>query len=345
MADVELGFVHDFGADEEFVAERGAGARLDGEPLLARGPGYGLEVVGLEATKPELIAPIVERAAGQGLPLPRRSARSRSRSATSPPGGSTGCSAARPARSVDVAAAQLIAREAGAERRVRRASGSPRPTSASTRATTIAAALDEEMLGTLLEVQRERGGRTSVTETTVVDWGLAERTSATADRRATGSAASATRSSQRPTAQPTSRPRARRRSRPRPPTRGSGRSPSPRPPELVDRRAWARNALATLADAARAGRGAGSRPTSTCPGRSARLARRGAGAAIGAEAGLAAGYAAKRVLGQYDVALFGPGRPARLLFVAREPRARPPSSSRPTTTSSCAGSPCTRRRT
>src|SRR3954453_21644369 len=32
MADVEFGFVHDFGADEEFLARRGEGARLDGSP-------------------------------------------------------------------------------------------------------------------------------------------------------------------------------------------------------------------------------------------------------------------------------------------------------------------------
>ena len=51
------------------------------------------------------------------------------------------------------------------------------------------------------------------------------------------------------------------------------------------------------------------------PGPLGGLARRAAGAAIGLEAGLAAGYAAKRVLGQYDVALFGPSGPARLLFV------------------------------
>ena len=51
------------------------------------------------------------------------------------------------------------------------------------------------------------------------------------------------------------------------------------------------------------------------PGPLGGIARRGVGAAIGVEAGLAAGYAAKRVLGQYDIALFGPGRPPRLLFV------------------------------
>ena len=47
----------------------GGGARLDGEELLARGPGYGLEVVGLEATKPELIAPIVAGLEGKAYRL------------------------------------------------------------------------------------------------------------------------------------------------------------------------------------------------------------------------------------------------------------------------------------
>ena len=69
MADVELAYVWDFGADEEFVALHGGGARLDGEELLARGPGYGLEVVGLEATKPELIAPIVAGLEGKAYRL------------------------------------------------------------------------------------------------------------------------------------------------------------------------------------------------------------------------------------------------------------------------------------
>ena len=36
MADVEFGYVYDFGAGEEFVARRGAGARLDGEAIARR---------------------------------------------------------------------------------------------------------------------------------------------------------------------------------------------------------------------------------------------------------------------------------------------------------------------
>jgi coenzyme F420 biosynthesis associated uncharacterized protein len=96
---------------------------------------------------------------------------------------------------------------------------------------------------------------------------------------------------------------------------GLGEVADPPPAELIDRPAWARNALATLAEAAAPleRRIAGELDF---PGPLGTIARRGAGAAIGTEAGLAAGYAAKRVLGQYDVALVGPRRPARLLFVA-----------------------------
>jgi coenzyme F420 biosynthesis associated uncharacterized protein len=96
---------------------------------------------------------------------------------------------------------------------------------------------------------------------------------------------------------------------------GLGEVAHPPAAELVDRRAWARNAQATLAQAVA--------PVEVrvaaeldLPGPLGAVARRGVGAAIGTEAGIAAGYAAKRVLGQYDVAIVGPVRPARLLFVA-----------------------------
>lgn len=52
------------------------------------------------------------------------------------------------------------------------------------------------------------------------------------------------------------------------------------------------------------------------PGPLAGAARALAGAAVGVELGLVTGYLAQRVLGQYDVALVGPARPPRLLFVA-----------------------------
>ena len=67
---------------------------------------------------------------------------------------STACSRGRPTRSVDVAAAQLIAREAGASVKFVDLELSEADLGLDARYE-IVAALDEEMLGTLLEVQRE----------------------------------------------------------------------------------------------------------------------------------------------------------------------------------------------
>ena len=152
MADVGFGFVHDFGAGEEFVAERELGALLDGEELLARGPGYGLEVVGLEATKPELILPIV--AGLQGKAYRCRGIGSLAITLCYVGGGRfDGMLSARRCRSVDIAAAQLIAREAGAN--VKFGDREPDEVGLDLAARfPIAAGLDEELLGTLLEVQR-----------------------------------------------------------------------------------------------------------------------------------------------------------------------------------------------
>ena len=44
--------------------------------------------------------------------------------------------------------------------------------------------------------------------------------------------------------------------------------------------------------------------------------RAAAGTAAGVELGLVSAFMAQRVLGQYDVALIGPSRPSRLMFVA-----------------------------
>jgi coenzyme F420 biosynthesis associated uncharacterized protein len=52
------------------------------------------------------------------------------------------------------------------------------------------------------------------------------------------------------------------------------------------------------------------------PGRAAEISRGVAGAAAALEVGLAVGYFAQRVIGQYDIALIGPARAPRLLFVA-----------------------------
>jgi myo-inositol-1(or 4)-monophosphatase len=153
LADVEYAFVHDFGAREEFSAEHRRGAWLNDEPLLARGPGYGLEVVGLEASKPELIAPIIEGLAGKAFRV--RSLGSLAISLCYVAAGRfDGLVSARPARSVDIAAAQLIAREAGAVVKFDPFELAGAHLGLDARYE-VAAALDEELLGTLLEIQRD----------------------------------------------------------------------------------------------------------------------------------------------------------------------------------------------
>jgi myo-inositol-1(or 4)-monophosphatase len=113
MDDVEIGFVHDFGAREEFYARRGEGATANGEPLRAEGPGYGLEVVGIEAAKPERIVPMLAELEGKAFRI--RALGSIALSVCNVAGGRfDGFLTARACRSVDAAAAQLIALEAGA---------------------------------------------------------------------------------------------------------------------------------------------------------------------------------------------------------------------------------------
>ena len=152
MADVEVGYVYDFGSDEEFFARRGDGAQVNEEPLRAEGPGFGLEVVGLEGAKPERLIPVVGRASGQGVSAALRRLDRDHRSATWAAAASTRCSpVAPPARSTS-AAGQLIAREAGA---VVAFAGEGLDVSLDLDARYhIAAALDSEMLATVLEAQR-----------------------------------------------------------------------------------------------------------------------------------------------------------------------------------------------
>jgi coenzyme F420 biosynthesis associated uncharacterized protein len=85
--------------------------------------------------------------------------------------------------------------------------------------------------------------------------------------------------------------------------------------EAVDRAAWSSGALQTLRGFAEELESLGSMDVSL-PGPLGRVARALLAAGTGTEVGLAAGYAARRVLGQYDVALVGAERPPRLVFVA-----------------------------
>ncbi len=97
---------------------------------------------------------------------------------------------------------------------------------------------------------------------------------------------------------------------------GLGTPANPPAGELIGRREWSRNALATL----RAAANPVERRLATevdAPGPLGPALRRAVGAGLAIEIGVAAGYAGGRVLGQLDFALFGPPRPSRLLFVGR----------------------------
>jgi myo-inositol-1(or 4)-monophosphatase len=114
MADVEFGFVHDFGADEEFIASRGAGAQLNGAPARVSAEADPLEVVGVESAEPEWSLPAFEVLAGKVFRLRVVGAIAIS-SAYVAAGRFDAMLSLRSCRSVDAAAAQLIVREAGGE--------------------------------------------------------------------------------------------------------------------------------------------------------------------------------------------------------------------------------------
>lgn len=112
MADVEFGFVHDFGASEEFVAVRGEGAKINDRPLGVELPGQGLEVVGLESAEPGWILGTVEALQGEAYRLRVVGSIAISLAYVAS-GRFDAMLSARRCRSVDAAAAQLIVREAG----------------------------------------------------------------------------------------------------------------------------------------------------------------------------------------------------------------------------------------
>jgi myo-inositol-1(or 4)-monophosphatase len=112
MDDVVFGYVYDFGASEEWTAERGGGARLNGTALDGERPKDAIEVLALEATRTDLVArhtpPLV------GLAHRLRIFGSLAISLCHLADGRLDavCSL-KPARAVDIAAAQLLVRERG----------------------------------------------------------------------------------------------------------------------------------------------------------------------------------------------------------------------------------------
>jgi myo-inositol-1(or 4)-monophosphatase len=113
MEDVQFGFVYDFGTGEEYVARLNEGATVNGEMLDVDDAGRGLEVVGFESARPEWIVPVAERLEGKvyRLRIVGSIALSLCWLAASR---FDGMLTANVCRSVDAAAAQLVAREAGA---------------------------------------------------------------------------------------------------------------------------------------------------------------------------------------------------------------------------------------
>jgi myo-inositol-1(or 4)-monophosphatase len=112
MGDVHFGYVYDFGSGEEWTARRGEGAWLDGEPLGAVRPKERIEILNFEATLTSLVA---ERAAAfSGIAHRLRVMGSLALSLCHLAAGRVDavCSL-KEARSVDIAAAQLLCREVG----------------------------------------------------------------------------------------------------------------------------------------------------------------------------------------------------------------------------------------
>ena len=114
MADVSFGYVYDFGTGEEFLARRGEGARKDDVPISVPESDPVLEVVGIEAAKPSLTAPVAAAMENDVYRL-RGIGAIAINLAWVANGRLDGMISLRPSRSVDAAAGQLIVREAGGE--------------------------------------------------------------------------------------------------------------------------------------------------------------------------------------------------------------------------------------
>jgi len=112
MDGVHFAYVYDFGSGEEWTARRGEGAWLDGEALGSVRPKERIEILSFEATLTSLVA---ERAAAfTGIAHRLRVMGSLALSLCHLAAGRVdGVCSLKEARSVDIAAAQLLCREVG----------------------------------------------------------------------------------------------------------------------------------------------------------------------------------------------------------------------------------------
>jgi len=112
MGDVHFAYVYDFGSGEEWVGTRGGGATVNGEPLGAIRPKDTIEILSFEATRTPLIARDAPKVADLAYRLRVMGSLALSLSHLAAGRVDAVCSL-KPARSVDIAAAQLFVREAG----------------------------------------------------------------------------------------------------------------------------------------------------------------------------------------------------------------------------------------
>lgn len=112
MDDVHFGLVHDFGAGEEWSATRGGGAFLDGAPLAGPGPKETVELLSLEGTTTAAVAAVVPTLAGVASRVRVMGSLALSLCHLAAGRVDAVC-CLKPARSIDIAAAQLLVRERG----------------------------------------------------------------------------------------------------------------------------------------------------------------------------------------------------------------------------------------
>lgn len=112
LGDVTFGYVYDFGTGEEWTAERGGGAYLDGTRLGGQRPKETIEILSFEGTTTPTIAERVADVAGVADRLRVMGSLALSLCHLAA-GRVDGVVSLKAARSVDIAAAQLLVRECG----------------------------------------------------------------------------------------------------------------------------------------------------------------------------------------------------------------------------------------
>jgi myo-inositol-1(or 4)-monophosphatase len=112
MDDVVFGYVYDFGTGDEWTAERGGGAKLNGAPLDGEAPKDEIELLALEATRTDLVARHAPSLVGLAYRLRIFGSLAISLCHLADGRVDAVCSL-KAARAVDIAAAQLLVRERG----------------------------------------------------------------------------------------------------------------------------------------------------------------------------------------------------------------------------------------